>query len=263
MMEVNHTELENLMKGFRPISLKEMDSVELMNRTDTKFIFSSCYLPEILKEIQQLYYALEIDDQRIFSYRTTYYDTPDYLLFTDHMHGKLNRHKVRHRLYESTGTTFLEIKQKTNKNRTIKWRIKNEQNGHLDDDALNFLSGHLKNNPNNLNPVITNRFSRITLVHLEAKTRITLDFNITFLDKQQNLISLPYLAIAEVKREKTCSQDFFIQLLRNKRIYQAGFSKYCMGSAMLYELPKKNYLKPSFLLLKRIENEYNTHASIR
>lgn len=252
-------EIEEVLKSFQPISLKEMDTVELMNRTDTKFIFNSRNLPELLASSSAHFKILEIKNERLFSYKTTYYDTPEYLLFNNHMQGKLNRHKIRHRTYESTGVSYLEIKFKSNKNRTIKWRIKNQVNGHFDNHAVEFLHDYTALDIHKLNPVVTNMFSRITLVSIEDKTRVTLDFNISFQRDHHFIKELPFLAIAEVKQEGANNNCFFIQLLRKKGIRQAGFSKYCIGSALLYDIPRANSLKPKFLHLNRIKNEYDAY----
>ncbi|HEX3009663.1 MAG TPA: VTC domain-containing protein [Bacteroidales bacterium] len=116
--------IKKCLSAFEPIDLKEMDSVELMNRTDTKYVFNLQLLPEILDEAKSRYRVLEINNDRFFTYKTTYYDTSDYELFNNHVLGRLNRHKIRHRTYESTGVSYLEVKFKSNKDRTIKWRIK-------------------------------------------------------------------------------------------------------------------------------------------
>ncbi|NJK93592.1 MAG: polyphosphate polymerase domain-containing protein [Bacteroidales bacterium] len=253
-------DIKDILNSYTPISLKEMDSVALMNRIDTKYVFNILLLPELLKESAVFFQVLEIAGERMFAYNTTYYDTSGYSLFNNHLRGRLNRHKVRHRIYESTGVSYLEIKFKSNKNRTIKWRIKNEMNGHFDDKATSFLMEYTHMDAQSLIPVITNRFNRITLVSIENKTRITLDFGLSFKGSDMKNKELPYLAIAEVKQDGNNNHNPFVHLLRKRGIRQAGFSKYCMGSAMLYDIPRKNSLKPKFLQLKRIEQEYDAHT---
>lgn len=256
-----YTKIEEIINQYEPISLAEMDSVELMNRTDSKYVFSINLLPDLLEESIGHFRVLEIKSERMFDYTTTYYDTENYSLFNNHMQGRLNRHKVRHRTYESTGVSYLEVKFKSNKNRTIKWRIKNEVNGHFDKSASEFLSNYVHMDSNALSPVITNRFKRITLVSIENKTRITLDLNVSFSDKAHHIQSMPYIAIAEVKQEKSSNNCYMIQLLRKRGIRPNGFSKYCIGSAMMYDIPRKNILKPKFLLINRIKNQYDSELS--
>lgn len=255
-------QIEETLHLFDPISLKEMDSVELMNRTDAKYVFSIGQLPVILNEAKSKYKVLEINNQRLFSYTTTYYDTSSFTLFNHHIAGRLNRHKIRHRTYDSTGVTYLEVKFKTNKNRTIKWRIKNEKNGHFDQNAAEFLNSRIKINYQSLSPVVTNCFKRITLVSIEDKTRITLDFQISFQGSNGLEKALPYLAIAEVKQEGYNSNNEFIRILRRNGIRPEGFSKYCVGSALICDIPRKNLLKAKFLYLNRIQKNYDTNSLI-
>lgn len=210
------TIIEDKLKAFESISLEEMDSVELMNRIDSKYIFNINLLPELLIESSLYFKVLEINQERLFSYITTYYDTPEFSLFNNHLSGKLNRHKIRHRTYESTGVSYLEVKFKTNKNRTIKWRIKNEMEGNFNKKASEFLFDHAKMKADSLNAVVTNSFKRITLVSIEDKTRITLDFDIQFKTNELQQKTLPYLAIAEIKQEGKNNNNFFIQLLKKK-----------------------------------------------
>ena len=117
-------EIQNILNSFGPISLEEMDSIRLMNRMDTKYVFSAGLLPLILDTLTASYKILEIEQKRDLLYHSRYLDTEEMLFYLQHVTGKLARHKIRFRKYESTGTTFLEIKRKTNKNRTVKWRIR-------------------------------------------------------------------------------------------------------------------------------------------
>src|ERR1700749_1249511 len=101
-----------------------MDRVKLMNRTDTKFTFTSAQLEMVLSEVLENYFILEVDGKRISRYRTLYYDTFNYNLYTKHHNGELNGYKIRHRTYVESEIGFLEIKFKNNKGRTIKDRIR-------------------------------------------------------------------------------------------------------------------------------------------
>lgn len=253
-----YVDLRNSLSCFKPVSLNEMDSVRLMNRTDTKYVFPANRLESILELASLKYKVLEIEEQRDFSYTTTYLDTDDFLFFYHQSIGKLHRHKVRYRVYESSGTSFLEIKRKTNKNRTIKWRIINNLNHETcDRQAVEFLKAYIPDTCYYLKPVITNKFNRITLVGLDTLERITLDYSLSFVSKEDKKLDMPYLAIAELKREGFSSHSPFIEIIRKFNIRQTGFSKYCIGSALLYDLPNKNRLKQKFILINKIKNECN------
>ena len=67
---------------------------------------------------------------------------------------------------------------------------------------------------------------------------------------------MPYLAIVELKKEGYSEYSDFKNLIRQLNIYPTGFSKYCMGSAILNDSLKKNMIKPKLLLLNKIKNEH-------
>lgn len=251
-------DFESALSFIKPISLNEMSTVRLMNRTDTKFVFSVSRLPGLINLIDGSYRVLEIEHLRTFPYITTYFDTPEYLFYNQHITGKLERYKIRYRRYEATGTSFLEIKKKTNTRRTIKCRIENNLlPGSFDDSAVNFIREHSPINSMLIKPVIINRFTRATLIRLESKERITIDFNISFSEiTHGRQIEMPYLTIVELKKESGTPRSPFNNLIKQLGIYPTGFSKYCIGSAILIDVQRKNRIKPKLLLLNSIENEY-------
>ncbi len=249
----------DLLQQFRPIGLKQMNGVEFMNRRDTKYIFPCWKLPALLSMLKDNYHILEINKVRDMIYKTTYLDTQEHTFFNHQAKGKLARHKIRYRTYESTGTTFLEVKRKNNKHRTIKWRIQNDL---IDEKysytARNFLKGFIPDEFDRIFPVLNNRFTRITLVSLECKERVTIDYGISFSNKKGASLHLPFLAIAELKKEGHTNQSPLAIKMKTNEIRPHGFSKYCIGSALLYDLPRNKAFKPNILLLKKIENEqYN------
>jgi hypothetical protein len=256
-MQLN--EMHTLLRSCSPITLEEMDSVKLMNRFDTKFVFSSDRLPAFLEFLTSNYKILEISGERSFKYDTMYLDTSDYLFYNQHVTGKLARHKVRYRSYESTGVTYLEIKEKTNKNRTIKWRIKKDFNSvAYDSEASEFIQEHILQQENlNLHPVMQNGFTRITMVGVGTHERITIDFNMDFQSVNGQSVSLPFISIVELKSESFACHSPFRSAVLHSGIHPIGFSKYCIGNALLIDIPKKNILKQRLLLIKKIKNEYS------
>jgi hypothetical protein len=257
---MNSYTVDHVLKNFSPITLEEMDCVALMNRTELKFVFSSQQLPALLGMAPKFYRVLEINGDRQFAYTTTYLDTDDYQLFRHHISGKLNRYKARYRVYESTKVSYLEIKFKSNKGRTFKWRIKNKlQAETIDDNALNFLSTHFSDEVN-LKPVQINKFNRITLVNLQYEERITIDYNLHFTSKNGEQVSLPYIAIAEIKQKKSTQYSPFRNILRENNIRPLSFSKYCVGNALLRVLPAKNAFKSTILTLEKFKNDHILHT---
>ena len=112
----------NLLSTFEPIHLEQMERVKLMNRVDTKFAFDIKVLAEILPDLAQNYFALEINNVRTPSYQSQYFDDNKLSFYSAHHSGRPNRYKVRIRKYVESNLLFLEIKHKF-KGRTIKKRI--------------------------------------------------------------------------------------------------------------------------------------------
>ena len=59
------TKIHQILNTYNPISLAEMDSVKLMDRTDTKFTFHINQLPQVLELAKAYYKVFEINDKRI------------------------------------------------------------------------------------------------------------------------------------------------------------------------------------------------------
>lgn len=231
---------------FDPISLEQMDSVKLMRRTDTKFVFNLEELPNLLKKARENYLMVEIKDKREQIYKTTYYDTEDYSMYNLHHNGKLNRHKVRIRKYVYTKQKFIEVKRKTNRGETIKNRITHIDKVHaINPESTNdFLKRYTPYNSNILVPKLDNKFIRLTLVNKDFSERITLDYKIRFTDLKYNLTTKTEgICICEIKKGRDNKNSPFINYLRDMRIQSMGFSKYCMGIALLNPEVKNNNFK--------------------
>lgn len=232
---------------FNPISLSEMDSVKLMNRTDTKFVLDRSFFNDILPTLSEGYRSLEIENNRINSYQTLYYDTPTFGYYLDHHNGRGNRYKVRIRNYVESGLFFLEIKNKF-KGRTDKNRMKvdgfelnltERSNGYIKDVIPDFQS---------LEPKLWNSFQRITLVNQESKERLTLDLNLSFEWEGQS-VKYPNVVIAELKQEKMDRNSLFYQTMKSNGVRPYSISKYCIGAVGLYPDLKYNNFKEKLLLL--------------
>ena len=78
---------------------------------------------EILDRIHDRYFVQFNEGRRIADYNTLYYDTPDLKMYIAHHDRKLNRQKLRARIYVDSGIAFCEVKNKNNKGRTKKKRI--------------------------------------------------------------------------------------------------------------------------------------------
>jgi hypothetical protein len=239
------------LSNFKPISLKEMDKVALMNRVDRKFILSFKDLAQIIPSLQHDYHVLTINGQNVFTYKTDYYDTPALTMFTEHHNGKLNRYKIRHREYVESKLEFLEIKFKNNKGKTFKQRVESPHFHSKPSHQL--ITEHTPFNPSVLDKKITTLFNRFTLVDNDLTSRITTDFNLRFVGEEQNIL-LERLVIIEIKQEKQNTNANIYNLLKEKCIRPCSVSKYCLGLTMMNNMPKSNIFKETLRKINRINH---------
>ncbi len=245
---MNH--IQEIINQFAKVSLADLERVELMNRTDIKFCFHIKLAPTIFAALRDHYSALEIDGISVFNYYNTYYDTLDNQMYLCHHNGKLNRYKIRERRYNQTGTSYLEIKYKNNKGRTIKDRIKRPSfNASFNEIESSFIEKFSPFSSEQLYPKIINSFKRITLVNHNFTERVTIDFAPGF-KNENGEVTLDNLVIVEVKQDKANENATFVKILKAYKVEDQGFSKYCIGRSLLDEI-KKNNFKPQLLKIKK------------
>ncbi len=224
--------MTELLNTFAPISLEQMSSVKLMNRTDTKFVTNRQKLEQLLQMAQKDYYVQEIDGVRNLEYDTTYFDTDDFNMYAVHQWGHTNRQKIRFRTYCISGLQFMEIKTKNNHGRTKKKRIEVSDMSLRDEQKRAFIGQHLHYAVDTLLPALNNHFSRITLVNKAKTERLTIDSSLQFHNLQSNRrTDMGNLVIVELKRDGMVYSPV-LDMLKQLRIQPYGFSKYCMGSAL-------------------------------
>lgn len=246
------SQLTTLLQVFEPISLKEMDSVKLQDRVDTKFMFKESDMPELFRRMSEHYKVLEIKGQRFNHYETLYFDTHSFNLYIRHHNGKANRYKFRSRRYVESDLNFFEVKFKNNKGRTIKDRIKRPEIVKLIADKSKDLVNSISNvDPSSLEPKLWVNYVRITFVSKTSQERLTVDTMLTFKnDIQEHLYS--GLVIAEVKRASGRDKSHFVDLMKSFGIAQKSISKYCLGVITLHPELKKNVFKPTLLYLNKL-----------
>ncbi len=246
--------LDQRIRSFKPISLAAMDQVKLLNRQDTKYVFSIDRLEEVLGELSEQYDILEIDGHRDMTYRSLYFDTPDLQLYNDHHNGKLNRYKIRYRRYVETNTCFFEIKFKSNKNRTIKSRINQPDITDLPTQPCLDLIAQQSTLPGDaLGATLWIYFTRITLVDKHRQERLTIDRHLSF-EKDGKKKALHRLVIAEIKQNRFSTKSVFVSTMRKMHIAPMRLSKYCTGMLLTHDHLKYNRFKPKLLTLNKLEN---------
>ncbi|MCK9206274.1 MAG: polyphosphate polymerase domain-containing protein [Salinivirgaceae bacterium] len=248
--------LNEVLNTFNPVSLRQLNHLKLMNRMDSKFVLPLEYLHPILEKASASYMVLEIENLRTFLYKTEYVDYPGLGLYLDHQNQRRTRFKIRYRTYPNSGFTFLEIKQKTNKGKTVKNRIEVPLDSRLTESDYSYIESMVPLKEKNLRIQTVNYFNRITLVSFETNERITIDYNLEMGGEHKKTL-LPNIVIAEVKRELSNGNSPFLKTLKEFKIHESGFSKYCIGMALNNPALKQNSFKPQILHLKKL-NYANT-----
>lgn len=241
-----------------------------MNRVDTKFITDVSQISRLLEACGRQYFLQKIDERYNMPYFTRYYDTPDTDMFYQHQRGKKRRQKIRTRVYEGAHELeFLEIKSKNNKGRTSKKRVIMEPGTRLVVDNTHekefsvvegyktFVSEYSDYRLENLLPQIENHFFRLTLVNIDLTERITIDTGIEFHNIQNHTyINLGKLGIIEWKRDGVNNKSGLGNILRELRIHESGFSKYCMGMAMTDLNLRTNRLKSRIRRVNKLLSDH-------
>ncbi len=240
------------LNAFRRTDLAGMERVQLLHRSDSKYVFAARRLPEVLERLAEAYLVLDPGKGPLVGYRNRYFDTADLRCYRDHHNGRSPRFKFRYRRYGNSGLTQLEIKTKNNRGKTDKWRmalpgtpdrlpeqLPQQQiwpDLHAEATERIRLTGML---PDALRAQLDIDFNRFTLVDRAFRDRCTVDTHLAFrnvapdqqADRQnadQNA-QWPELAIAEIKQERFSRDSAFVAAMEAMGIRPLRISKYCLG----------------------------------
>lgn len=245
-------QIKILLECFTPVTLDDLQGAALFNRVDTKFLMTEQHLLQVLEKIQDFYCILMVEGYLIGQYTTTYFDSPQLEMYLDHHNGLRDRYKVRIRRYEHNATSFLEIKRKSNKERTQKMRIRTEVASLLEcKEVARFIIANTPYEPGALFPSLWNRFGRISLVNRDGTERLTLDIDLRC-GWNGHVHAFPGLVIAEVKQPKFSLRSPFVQEIHRLHLSPTGFSKYCVGVASLHSGVKQNQFKELLAYIRRL-----------
>lgn len=248
--------LDTINNDFLPISLEEMSSVSLLDRTDTKFIFNIEKLNDVLDLAKEGYRVLEINNLRYSNYKTSYFDTQDFKFYYDHHNHHANRYKIRMRSYVDSDLHFFEIKYKSNQGRTVKSRVQipNQENT-IEGNAENLLNNVTGISSDTLVKTIEIDCKRATLVNNEQTERVTIDFDLNYLiDGKWHLF--PEVAIIEVKQNKF-GKSSFLEIMRKEHIRPSSMSKYSFGVANFINGIKNNNFKTQISYVNKICRQHS------
>lgn len=157
----------------------------LQTRADRKYVVGDDTLDELLGRLLDPLtepigdggqaHVLEIDGRRTFHYRSVYFDTPELDAYLATARRRRSRCKVRIRTYVDTGTSWLEVKQRDGRGRTVKHRIATSGPSALGPAEVAHLAtfGAVAPVARRLGPTLTTTYRRSTLV--VDGGRITID----------------------------------------------------------------------------------------
>lgn len=235
--------MKRALDNFKTLGLDEINQVTLLERNETKYWFHKSDLETILDRIIDSYKLLTVNNEVVQRYKTNYFDTQNSEMYMQHHNQKLHRYKIRKRLYIGSNISFLEIKNKSNKGRTLKKRISSDINeiNFLDNES-HFIAENSPFVPKDLNPVLVNTFKRLTLVGNNFKERCTIDFDLEFICKDK-VQKLENIVVLEVKTDGRKQPSILKALMLEKRIKSSAFSKYCIGRCLISKSLKQNRFK--------------------
>lgn len=228
------------LSSLAPISLADLNAkAELMTRVDRKYFVPRALFIDLLERSAGQFRALEIDNARVFRYRTIYFDTPAFDFFRQHAQGRRHRFKVRTRTYCQSGDCRLEVKSKGYREQTVKQRIAHsrETPDVLDVKDFAFISSITGTDSAALRPVLETIYHRATLYH--AHQRVTCDIELENLAGGQVHYG-PSDVLVETKSSGPSGP--LDLLLRSAGVRAHSVSKYCVAASLLYpELPRNKW----------------------
>ncbi len=253
-METTDQRIEQLAGEMPPITLDEMKSIRLMNRTDCKYVTNMDTLAKLLHLTRDSYYAQVVGDKRVCGYATTYFDTEENAMYRQHETGRKPRQKVRVRTYLESDITFLEVKKKDNHGKTSKTRVAvpSLESVVKEGAGSDFLKNSTGFTFHDVAPTVSNRFNRITLVNHDKTERLTIDFDIHF----HNLLTgedtdMDNIVVVELKRDGRVPSPI-IPILRQLRVKPSGFSKYCIGASVTDNTLRANRFKKRLVKIRKV-----------
>ena len=181
-------------KHLTTTTLAELNSAaSLLTRVDRKYLVPLTCAQNLVDGLAPHARVLAIDEQRHFSYTSTYFDTPGLEAFMLAARKRRRRFKVRTRTYLDSGLCFLEVKTCGARGSTVKRRM-----GYHADDASRltgpgraFVAACLagagvtgaaaaREVAAALRPVLATTYERTTLHLPRAEARATIDTALTW-----------------------------------------------------------------------------------
>jgi len=220
-----------------PVGLAELiDRAALQTRVDRKYLVPTETLPRLLERLTPYAQALDIDGERVFRYRSVYFDTPGLASYHCAAYRRRRRFKVRTRTYLDSTQCWLEVKFSGARGSVTKHRLPyRPQDGDTVHPGRDFVDEALARElistaGTPLEPVVVTEYHRATLLIPDTASRVTIDTGLAWRDTASTLRLLG-LAVVETKSILAATPV-------DRMLWQAGMrpvriSKYATGLAAL------------------------------
>ena len=257
--ELAETPLTDL---FQAITLEALNhKAAMLTRLDNKYIVRAEALTHLLPILAQHFDILEIDQKRIFTYDTCYFDDDQLSCYFNHHNSHRQRIKVRTRKYTDAGLCFIEAKIKDIRGVTVKKRLACAlvNHGRIDAQAQDYIAGlyrefYQKDFSLELRPQLNMSYQRITLVAKNGSERLTLDRGMRFTHKGSDIALAPDLFIIETKsRNGNGHADSILRSFHQHPTKKC--SKYCIGLCVTQQVQRINNFMPALRKLGALSNQ--------
>lgn len=220
-------------------------------RAESKFVLAAGAIASFVDRLGCDYLVLPAGQQRVATYCSLYFDTPDLAFFHAHRCGRRVRHKVRVRHYPDRELSVLEVKMRRSEHLTTKARMERRFGDcTLGPADLAFVRAHVAS-PAALLPQVWVSYRRLTLLGVHVNERVTIDVGVTaWRDARQ--ARLRDVAIVEIKQPRLSRGSAAMTALRQLGGRPGGVSKYCAALvATRADLPA-NRVRSDVRALKRV-----------
>jgi hypothetical protein len=191
----------------------ELAASSLQRRQESKFLMPVSLLSSLISQLAPCYRAVRSGASFAASYRTLYFDTPALRCFHDHRE-RLPHHKVRIRHYDDRRLSIVEVKTKSEDQRSFKFRQPKLYGAcELTPQDREFIAPYLSFSAESLVPQLWTNFCRVTLVG-EPGERVTIDCDLSFARGDVEL-QFPEVAVIEVKQENYSQTSLIMRVLAN------------------------------------------------
>ena len=240
----------DLFLNFASATPEMIEDRALQRRSDTKYLLSLPAIQKILPTLDNVYSILHVDGRPMASYKSLYFDTPDFHFYHSHRQERRTRYKIRIRHYLDRALSFLEVKKRLSDSINLKVRIgKTYGDNKLNTADLEFINTHCPD-VGILIPTVWTNYKRTTLISRYTNERLTIDFDLN-LEGHTNIF-FPQIGIVEVKQSPRDRRSAIMLKMRENHHRPQALSKYCTAMALLQDQLPRNKFLPTIKSLRKL-----------